>query len=409
MRNAFCFVLVLFCVSVVSGQEWTRFRGPNGQGVSSSDGSATIPVKLGEENLCWKIELAGGGHSSPVLWGDKVFVTSGDQKARKGFVQAFGAKDGKLLWEKEYSLGSYRVNSLNSYATGTPSVDADGIYILFPMEQESFLIALDHAGEEIWKKPFAGVKSAHGPGNSTIVVGDIVVFAHEQRDTEASAKGQWIAVDRKTGKTRWTIDRRNTTNVSYSTPCLYEGNLVFPSHAHGLTGVDPVAGKIVWEVEGTFEKRVVASPAIAGELIFGSSGQGGGGKHLVAVKPGDRNGSKGEIAYKLDGATAAYVPTALGCDGMVFTFHDRGDVCCIRAATGDILWTAKPGGRFYGSPGLVGERIYCITREGTLVVIKAADKYELLAISDLGEMSHATPAIAGGRIYLRTFSHLSCY
>ena len=409
MRFRECFFVVLvgsvlFGLSVANGQEWTRFRGPNGQGVSGATG---IPVKWSEGDYNWAVDLPGGGHSSPVVWGDKVFITSADQKTQKGYLLAVNAADGKVAWKKEFELSSFRVNGLNSYATGTPSVDGDCVYVLWPMEKSSFLVAVSHDGREVWKRDFAGVKTAHGPGNSTMLEGDSVVFVHEQRDTDGAVKGQWIAVDRKTGKTQWTIDRRNTRNASYLTPCVYpegSGHLIFNSFAHGMTSVDVSNGDIVWETEPVFEKRVVSSPVIAGDLILGSSGQGGGGKHLVAIRAGD----KPEVAYKIEGDAASYVPTALYWEGMVFTYHDNGTVCCLYAKTGEILWSEKPGGKFYGSPVWVEGNLYCINRAGAVVVIKASDEYKLVAVNDLGEMSHATPAVAGEQMFLRTFSRLIC-
>jgi len=414
-RDRVCLVLLVFLVcagSLAGAREWTRFRGPNGQGIS---GASALPVKWSEGDYAWKIKLAGAGHSSPVVWADKVFVTSGDSKAGRGFVQAFAVADGKELWKREYALGNFKtLNSLNSYATGTPCVDADGIYIFWQAEDESFLVALNHDGREIWRKTLAGVYTRHGPGKSAIVVGDLVVFGHEQRTNEKGLKGAWFAVDRKTGRTRWTIERTNTNNVSYSTPCLYPtdgaaSKLIFTSYAHGITAVEPLSGKIVWEAESAFPRRVVSSPVIAGDRILGTCGQGGAGYHLIAVKPPSKGGStRPEVAYTVKGAAAAYVPTALAKDGLIFTFHDRGDVSCLDAATGEVLWSEKPGGRFYGSPVWVAGVLYCINRQGQVVVLRASAEYELLAINELGEMSHATPAVAGGRMFLRTFSHLAC-
>jgi outer membrane protein assembly factor BamB len=399
-------------IQTVNAREWTRFRGPNGQGVSSA---ATIGVKWSAGDYAWKIKLAGGGHSSPIVWGDRVFVTSADSKAKKGIAQAFSVADGRQLWKREYVLGTFTaLNSLNSYATGTPCVDADGIYIFWQMANESLLVALNHEGQEIWKSTFAGVYTRHGPGKSAIVVGDLVVFGHEQRTNDKGLKGAWIAVDRKTGKTRWTIERTNTTKTSYSTPCLYPtdepaANLVFTSYAHGMTAVEPLTGKIAWEAESAFPRRVVSSPVIAGDCILGTCGQGGGGYHLIAIKaPSKDDSAQPKVAYTVKGAQASYVSTALAKDGLLFTFHDKGDVSCLRAATGEVLWSERPGGRFFGSPVWVAGALYCINRQGQVVVLRASPEYELLAINDLGEMSHATPAVAGGRMFLRTFSHLAC-
>ena len=402
-------VSLFLLTSVVQGQEWARFRGPNGQGISHAE---TIPVKWTERDYNWKVRLPGVGHSSPVIWDDKVFVTCGDQKNGRGMLLALGVSDGRVLWQKEYDLTKYRMNSKNSYATATPAVDGDNVYVLWATKDETVLAAFDHDGEEIWKSTFEGVDCQHGPGISPIVVDDIVVFTHEHEISSRNARSAWIAVDRKSGKTRWNLQRQTSRKTSYSTPCVYHhgtdaAELVFTSLAHGISGVDLRTGTVVWEAKSAFISRVVSSPVIAGELLIGTCGDGASGKRLIAVRPGTANKSAepGQV-YKIDNSSAPYVPTSLAKDGLLFTFHDRGDVSCLRSATGELLWRERPAGPFYGSPVWVNGKLYCITRKGEVVVIKAAPTYELLAVNPLGEESYATPAIAGGRMYLRTFSHL---
>jgi len=131
------------------------------------------------------------------------------------------------------------------------------------------------------------------------------------------------------------------------------------------------------------------------------------GKRLITIQPGtsDKSNTAAE-AYKLDNSSVPYVPTSLAIEGLLFTFHNTGYVSCLRSATGEQLWRQKPAGKFFGSPVWVNGNLYCITTEGEVVVIKAAPIYELLAINPLGEKSHATPAVAGERMYLRTYSHL---
>jgi len=126
--HVFLAALFMLFSSVSQGQEWTRFRGPNGQGISYAK---TIPVKWTEKDYNWKIELPGGGYSSPVLWVDKLFITSGDQKAAQSTLLTINAPDGKVLWQKEYKLSKYHPNKLNSFASATPAVDAENAYILF--------------------------------------------------------------------------------------------------------------------------------------------------------------------------------------------------------------------------------------------------------------------------------------
>jgi len=138
--------------------------------------------------------------------------------------------------------------------------------------------------------------------------------------------------------------------------------------------------------------------------VLGACGDGSAGKHIIAVKPTDEATPKG--AYKITGSAASYVPTPLAADGLLFTCHDRGQISCLRAATGELLWQEKPAGRYYGSPVWVSGMLYIITTDGEVVVVKAAPKYELFGINPLDEGSQATPAVANGRMYLRTDSHL---
>ncbi|MFZ2147811.1 MAG: PQQ-binding-like beta-propeller repeat protein [Sedimentisphaerales bacterium] len=402
---AFSFLLA----SVSQGQEWTRFRGPNGQGISHAK---SIPVKWTEKDYNWKVNLPGGGHSSPVLWGEKVFITSGDQKTNHGVLLALRVSDGKILWQKQYSLTPFRPNPRNSYATSTPVVDADHVYALWPTPKETILVALDHDGGEIWQRTFDGVHCQHGAGSSPIVFDDIVVFTHEHEDSNKDARSAWIAVDHKTGQTRWKLDRQTSSKTSYSTPCVYSPptdapQLIFTSLAHGMTGVEPGTGTVVWEMSSAFVSRVVSSPVIADGLLIGACGDFSSGKRLIAIQPGttDKSTQPAE-AYKFDDSSMPYVPTSLAQAGLLFTFHDRGYVSCLRSATGEQLWREKLANQFYGSPVWVNGKLYCITTNGEVVVIKAAPTYELLAVNPLGEKSHSTPAVAGGRMYLRTYSHL---
>jgi outer membrane protein assembly factor BamB len=409
----------ILLASVAQGQQWVRFRGPNGQGISHAK---TIPVKWTEKDYNWKVTLPSGGHSSPVVWEDKVFVTSGDQKTGRGIVLALRASDGKELWQREYVLTPYRMSQLNSYASATPAVDPNHVYTLWPTPEETILVALDHDGGEIWKRTFGGVHCQHGAGGSPIVFDDIVVFTHEHGSKGPAATGKtktafsdqsaWFAVDCKTGRTRWELERQTSPKTSYSAPCVYSPpadspQLIFTSMAHGMTNVDPRTGTVVWEAKSAFISRVVSSPVIAGGLLIGTCGDRAAGKRLIAIQPGTRQGLPSE-AYKIDNSSTPYVPTPLASGGLLFTFHDQGYVSCLRSTTGEQLWREKPGGKFFGSPVWVNGNLYCITAKGQVVVIKAAPRYELLAVNPLGEKSHATPAVADGRMYLRTYSHLIC-
>jgi len=273
-------------------------------------------------------------------------------------------------------------------------------------------VATDLDGTEIWRRTFGGHHSQHGSGTSPIVFGGIVVFACEHEDSgKKGATSSWMALDRRTGQTKWELPRQTGPKTSYSTPCVYSPasgarQLVFASQRHGITGVDPRTGKVVWELESALPSRVVSSPVIAGELLIGSCGDGSNGKRLIAIRPGIQGKStEPEEVYRIENG-APYVPTSIAAGGLLFTFHDRGYASCLRSDTGEQLWREKAAKKFYGSPVWADGKLYCIATDGDVLVIRAGEIYELLATNSLGEKSHATPAIAGGIMYLRTYSHL---
>ena len=406
-RSSALLLILAFC-GVTAGQEWSRFRGPNGQGISDAQG---IPIRWTEADYNWKVKLPAGGHGSPVVWGQRVFVTCETPGGAGGILLALDVRMGTTLWQKSYDLTSYRFHNDNSYAVTTPVVDAEHVYVLWQTSGEVILVALDHKGREVWRRDFRGVHSRFGSGPSPTVCGDIIAFAYEHWENDKGLESTWIGLDRRTGRTRWTTKRHNK-EISYSTACVYspagaKPQLIFTSEAHGMTAVDPADGSVVWEVPFTQVARAVSSPVIAGDLLIATCGKGGAGKELAAVRivPGS-GGQRAELAYTCSGRSAPYVPTSLARDGLLYTFHDQGHVSCLQLDTGEALWCEKPAGRFYGSPVWVNGLLYCIDRDGRVVVLRAGRNYELLAVNPLDEKSHATPAVAGGVMYLRTYSHV---
>jgi outer membrane protein assembly factor BamB len=384
-------------------ENWTRFRGPNGTGIGSAN---SLPVSWTEQDYNWKIKLPGKGHSSPIVWENSVFVTSADEEKNRGYILAFNVHDGSLLWQKEFDILISDINEDNSYATPTPTVDADHLYTVWYSEQSTMLMALNHQGKEIWQTKFDGTYSRHGSAASPIVYGDLVVFSREQ-EGESPVSSSWVAVDRNTGDIVWNLEREKTFRFSVSTPCLYNsGNqspqLLFASRAHGFTIVDMLKGKVLWESGPVFNHRVVASPLVSERMVIGTCKK----KIVVYNLVHQGNTFTGELAYELPQKLTSYVPTPIVHNGLLYVCVDNGNVACIDLSSGDVLWREKPAGAFYSSPVLVNGILYCTTKRGEVVVLKASDKYELLAINKLEEKSYATPAVADGRMYLRTFSHL---
>lgn len=397
-------VLLLWCGAMVRipAQEWTRFRGPNGSGLSAAK---TIPTTWTEKDINWRAPLPGPGHSSPVVWGDRVFVTAGDAGSNQIWVLCLCASQGGILWQRAYPITPYHRNAANSVASGTPAVDEHRVYVAWNDAERLTLRALDHAGKPVWERDLGPFASQHGGGASPLVYGDEVVLAKEH-----DGESYLIAVDAATGATRWQTPRK-TEETAYATPCVYEPKegpaaLVFASHAHGISGINPANGKVLWELTSAFDKRVVCSPIIAAGLVVAACGSGAGGNFVVAVRPGEAaSGRPAALAYTVRRA-APYVPTSLCLGDLLFLWGDDGAVSCVQAATGDLKWQERVGKHFYSSPVCVDGRLFCVSTTGDVVVVRAGDHFELLATNALGEPAHSTPAVAAGRMFIHTTRHL---
>ena len=384
-------------------QEWTRFRGPNGSGIANAP---KFPAQFSEADFNWKIELPGSGHSSPVIWGERVFVTATPAGTAKRTILCIDAKSGRTLWTREYETAAFRAHADNSYTSMSPAVDAERVYVWWGSPEGSAIVALDQKdGKEVWKRDLGPFVSQHGPGASPIVVGDAVLLNFDQ-DQPASFL---IALDAKSGKERWKHEHPGTSS-SASTPCIFKNpdgksEAILISRTVGMTGVDVATGKVTWEMPGLLPKRCIASPVVTdGGLVIGQCGEGQAESFVYAVKPGSGEKPAAKI-YEVV-RTGGYVPCPLAVGDRLFLWKENGLVTCLRAATNEQVWSERVEGPFYGSPIALNGRLYNITRRGDLVVIGAGDRFETIARIPLGEGSFATPAVSGGRMYLRTFTHL---
>jgi outer membrane protein assembly factor BamB len=386
------------------GQEWTRFRGPDGTGIGKGE---SIPVSFSEADYLWQVKLPGPGHSSPVLWGDRVFVTCTHDARQVREVICLDANSGKTLWSTKIPFTPYRHNRLNSFAASTPAVDAERVYLNWISGASFVALALDHAGKTLWRREMGEFQARHGAGASPIALGGLMIVGNDNRATSFLA-----GLDGKTGKTMWQI-KRDSRMTSYITPAVYRPKdgtpeVVFVSEGNGMTGVDPMSGQKKWESEKLFTLKSVASPVVAGSVIFATAGAGGAGRESAAVRPGDAlAGRDPAVVWKLN-RTLPYVPTPIAIGDHLYIVSDAGVMTCVAAADGKQLWQERLSGNFYASPVSVNGRIYLITRSGEVIVLKAGPEYKVLGESTLPEHTDATPAIANGRMYIRTLNHLIC-
>jgi outer membrane protein assembly factor BamB len=397
-------VTLLLAARVQGEPGWTQFRGPNATGIASAPG---LPTNITQENYLWQIDLPGLGHSSPVFWEGKLIVTSEVKGQKKRQILGIDAKDGRVLWTHEEACEETDgFHKFNSFAASTPAVDGDGVYVSWISGKDFILFALNHEGKQTWRHEIpCGFRSDFGPGASPIVFDGTVIMSNEHSGSECFL----IGVDATSGEIAWRIPRK-TSLVSFCTPkiCRPESGpvqVIFASTGHGVTSVDPKSGKIFWELPCDFTLKPCATPVIAEGVVFVTTGKGSMGVETVAVRlPDVTRDEKPEILYRAT-VRLPYVPTPLAFDGKFLLWTDAGFITCIEAKSGKELWSGKVSGKFFSSPLLIDDRIYNTSLNGQMTVL-ASDRFKILAQHDLPEGTHATPAVIGGRMYVRTYEKL---
>ena len=382
---------------------WTRFRGADGSGI---DLNGSAPVSWDSTDFRWETPLPGTGNASPVVWGNTIFVTSSDDEKNLGYAVALDERNGKMLWKKEFNVTDLSMHPDNNLAAPSPAVDETQVYFIWYSKEKTKLTALAHDGTFQWEATFDGIECRHGGGSSLMLTDKFVVFTREQENF-STLKSSWVAVDKRTGTTAWELERESVKANSFSTPALVntdnqQSQLIFTSQAHGITSVDPETGKVLWERKKMFSARVVASPIYSDGLIIGCHK----GKTVVFDMNPIANQSADTARYVLPRNISPYVPTPIVVGDLLFLFTDNGTVACVILETGELLWKERPAGAIYGSPICVDGNLYCITKAGEVIVIRADSTYQLLGIHELGEGSFSTPVMSRSGMVFRTFTKL---
>lgn len=418
LTTALTFLLAL---NATAGTDWSRFRGPNGTGVAATTG---LPSAVTEENTVWKVDL-GKGWSSPVLWQDKVLVTAETGPGKRSVIM-LDAKTGKEVWRHEENFAEHKKHNFNSFASSSPYVDAERIYINWSTGTTIQALALDHSGKALWKNEHvADYIHEHGTGISPIVVEGIMIVRSEfdwQRDgkvyTEDPEQQKWksciVGLDAKTGKEVWKLDIPNCLNT-YSTPVVNvrgdgKKEIICTNNASGVMGIDPVTGKLNWQHNDGYKQRSLGSGVLHNGVYFCTFGTGGGVKEFAAIdvsaetpKPVNFSFSKG----------LPYVPSPLVMGDSMYLLGDGGILKNVSFKTGEVNYEERVNGsagssKFFSSPVAGDGKIYCGSQQGDLIVLKAGDKFEQLSANKLDSTINATPAIGDGRIYVRTEKMLWC-
>jgi outer membrane protein assembly factor BamB len=402
-----CLLMTGLPYSASAQENWTRFRGANGDGVSDQKG---IPTSWSPGDYAWNVELPGVGHASPVVWKDRLFVTSAVDEGALRLLFCLNVETGEEIWSRQLGFNKSHNHAKNSWASSTPATDGERVYVAFSDDENYTVSAYDFDGNLEWQRRLGPFESQHGLGTSPIVFEDLLIIANLQ-DGPSSI----LAVDKRTGLTKWSAVQTGYV-ASYASPILIQLNgeepqLICAGDALGVFSLNPYTGRMNWAT-GQFPHppRPVSSPILADGLLIQSCGGGGKGTVMIAVDPSDpADASKDRIRYSRD-KVLHYVPTPIAYQGHLYLWNDNGVVSCLKTATGDNLWTIRVGGNYSGSPICIDGKLYCMSEEGEMVVVPAtpAEPAEAdIQRNNTNDLCHSTPIVAGGRLLIRTYHRLA--
>jgi outer membrane protein assembly factor BamB len=384
--------------------DWPWWRGPNSDGKSRDDQSP--PTEWSEsKNIIWHAEVPGRGHSSPIVVGERVLLTTADQGAQKQMLVCFDRKTGKEMWRTTlHEKGFMGMHQKNSHASATPACDGRLVFAPFINSGALRVSAVDLDGNIVWQKEAGAFQSEHGYGSSPVLYKSLVIVCGDNAGSSFLA-----ALDRESGKVVWrTARERPGRHGNYGTPivCQLAGKPQLVLAGHGkIASYDPASGEQLWHCDGP---ALVAACTVAysDKLVFASAGYPE--KEIIVVRAdGSGDVTKSHVVWRASKGVT-YVPSPVYHDGRLYVVNDGGIASCFDAETGESLWQERLGGNFSSSPVLAGGKLFAINETGTTFVIEAAGKFKKLAENKLGDSGFATPAIAGGKIFLRSGDRLYC-
>jgi outer membrane protein assembly factor BamB len=406
-QKSLILMILIWSVAVAAAAQpttdWPCWRGPNASGVA--DGRS-LPIRWSNsENIRWSVALPGWGTSSPVVYGDRVFVTSHLKDKKSLLTLCFNRKDGKELWRHDFGFGvDQRTHDKSNLAVNTPAVTADAVYVAFG---NADIARYSHDGKLVWVQrymtQFGDPKMAWGYGVSPLVLQDSVLFPWNHHKGPCFL----IGLEPKTGEFAWKKDR--PIGTAHATPLLVEHHgqkdILVPGQ-NRLTAFDARSHTELWrygEGEGSYNGEIISSPVYGDGIVFLQLWRE---SKIHAIRLAS-NGKPPETVWvsKKPGPVES---SLLYYRGLLYAWMDNGVLVCLDAKTGDELYRERLGAACNSSPVASDGHIYLSDNDGKTFVVEAGREFKLLATNPLGERITASPAITGNWLIYRTDSHLHC-
>jgi outer membrane protein assembly factor BamB len=397
MRSA-CSVAILsmFLAATMLADEWPQFRGPDGQGHASQRG---LPLEWSEENnIVWKAAVPGLGWSSPVISGQQIWLTTALDEGHSLHVICLDRETGKILHDVEVFqvADPGKVHSKNSYASPTPILEADRVYVHFG---DNGTACLSNNGKVLWRNQELKYAHGHGPAGSPVLYKDLLIISCDGTDKQFV-----VALDKRSGKLRWKTDRQG--RMAYSTPLVIRvggQDQLISTGGDAVVAYNPADGEEIWRVryDGYSE---VPRPVYGQGLVIVSSGYDS--PVLYAIRPDGRGDvTDTHVAWTIDKA-APLNPSPLIISEELYSVSDNGIAICVDAKTGEQHWQKRLSGNYSASLLEADGHIYITSETGLTTVIAPGKKFESLASNQLDGRTLASLAVSEKALYLRTDTHL---
>ena len=379
---------------------WPRWRGPSGQGFASG---TSYPDKWSAtENVLWKVRVPGEGNSSPIVWGDRIFLTAAHEGGRRLSLLAFRRSDGSLLWEAFAPEGRLEsVHDKNGHASATASTDGRLVFVSFGSRG---LMAFDFDGKLVWRQDLGALNNYWGSAGSPLLYKDRVILYQDQQRAESFI----AAFDSATGKSLWRTARN--ASVGWGTPVAIRAggrDEIVVNGQYAVVAYDPDNGRELWRVGGT-TMEVVPTVVVGHGMLFSSSGRAG---PTLAIRPGGQGDVTRTHLVWSSPRGSPFIPSPILHGDQLYMVNDMTSIAtAFDAKTGRALWQNRLGAAqregFSASPVVVDGKIFFTNDEGETFVLRGGGEFNLLHVNSIGERTLASPALVDGRWYIRTAGHL---
>ena len=380
---------------------WPRWRGPSGQGWG--DGHSYPDTWSETENVQWKVEVPGQGNSSPIIWGDHIFLTTAYEGGKRRSILCFHRSDGERLWEAFAPVSNPEgSHSKNGHASSTPTTDGERVYAYFGNHG---VLAVNFDGKRLWHQNLGAVEAYHGTAGSPLLYRDRLIIFQDH----GGASGSFIvALDKETGEQLWRTPRNAT--VGWNSPIAIrvdEHDEIIVSSQRRVQAYNPDTGKELWSVRGN-TSEAIPTPVVGHGLLFCSSGRAG---PTLAIRPGGAGDVTATHVVWKTPKGSPFVPSPVLNGDYLYIVNDMASIAtCYEARTGTLMWQGRLGEArregFSASPVAVNDKIFFTSDNGETFVLKAGTSFKLLHVNPLNERVLASPALVDGHWYFRTERHL---